>query len=179
MSTPHYHLFETELGTIGIAWRGDAVVRLLLPQRDVAAMARKLEAFGATAGEPGPAVSRIIDMIRRYCAGEDVDFSGVDVDAGDVGDMRSAIYSALRKVGHGETLTYGELAKRAGYPGMAREIGEAMGKNPVPLIVPCHRVLAAGGKIGGFSAPGGVATKEKMLRLERALPEPAQAGFGF
>ncbi|WP_374684800.1 methylated-DNA--[protein]-cysteine S-methyltransferase [Mesorhizobium sp. J428] len=80
----------------------------------------------------------------------------------------------MRKLRHGETLTYGELAERAGFPGQAQAVGQAMGKNPVPLVVPCHRVLAAGGKIGGFSAPGGAATKEKMLRLEGAIATPAQ-----
>ncbi|MGB6117153.1 MAG: methylated-DNA--[protein]-cysteine S-methyltransferase [Mesorhizobium sp.] len=179
MGMSFYHLFDTSLGTIGIAWRGNSIVRLLLPQSDLGAMARKLEGFGAHRAAPTPAVEKVIDMIRHYTAGADIDFSQVDVDAGEVGAMRTAIYGELRKVRHGETLTYGDLARRAGYPGMAREIGEAMGKNPVPLIVPCHRVVAANGKLGGFSAPGGAMTKEKMLRLERALAEPAQAGFGF
>jgi len=179
MAAHTYHLFETSLGTIGIAWRGDAITRLLLPQKDVAAMARKLEAFGANPTEPSPFVSSIIDMVRRYANGEPIEFSNVEVSAGDVGDMRAAIYAVLRTVPHGQTLTYGDLAKLAGYPGMAREIGEAMGKNPVPLIVPCHRVVAAGGRIGGFSAPGGSATKEKMLRLEGALKPPVQVGFDF
>lgn len=179
MSETHYKLFETGLGVIAIAWRDAAIVRLLLPQSDTCAMARKMEAFGAAPGEPSGNVAEIIDMVRRYADGANIDFSGVNVSAGDVGQMREAIYAALRQVPHGETLTYGQLAERAGYKGMAREIGEAMGKNPVPLIVPCHRVVAAGGKIGGFSAPGGSVTKEKMLRLEGALTPPSQAAFGF
>lgn len=179
MAELNYHLFESALGVIAIAWRDDTVVRLLLPQSDTGAMARKMEAFGATAADPAAAVTEIIEMVRRYAGGENVDFSAVNVSAGEVGEMREAIYAVLRQVPHGETLTYGDLAKRAGYPGQAREIGEAMGKNPVPLIVPCHRVVAAGGKIGGFSAPGGSVTKEKMLKLEGALARPAQAAFGF
>lgn len=179
MAEPHYHLFETALGTIAIAWRGSCIVRLLLPQSDTAAMARKMQAFRASPGEPPADIAAIISMVRRYAGGENLDFSSVNVSAGDVSAMREAIYVALRQVRHGETVTYGELAKRAGYPGQARDIGEAMGKNPVPLIVPCHRVVAAGGKIGGFSAPGGSVTKEKMLRLEGALNAPAQSAFGF
>jgi len=179
MSNLRYHLFETALGVIAIAWRGTAIVRLLLPQSDTAAMARKMEALGAIPGEPAGRIAGTVDMVRRYADGQNVDFSGVEVAAGEVGPMRDAIYAALRQVAHGQTLTYGELAERAGYKGMAREIGEAMGRNPVPLIVPCHRIVAAGGRIGGFSAPGGSATKQKMLRLEGALTPPAQAAFSF
>ena len=104
-----------------------------------------------------------------------VDLSGVD-------DFRLAIYAAARKLQFGETTTYGELAVRAGHPGLARETGAALGSNPVPLVIPCHRILAAGGKIGGFSAPGGSATKEKMLKLEGVRvgpPAPPQQSFGF
>ena len=93
------------------------------------------------------------------------------------------IYAATRKVGWGETTTYGSLAKSLGAgPEAARDVGEAMAKNPVPLIIPCHRVLAAGGKVGGFSAPGGSATKTRMLELEGVRlgpPAPAQRSFAF
>ena len=106
--------------------------------------------------------------------------SGVDLDG--VDDFRLAIYAAARKLGFGETTTYGELAKRAGRAGLPRETGQALGSNPVPLVIPCHRILAAGGKIGGFSAPGGSTTKERMLALEgvRVGPPPApQQSFAF
>ena len=111
-----------------------------------------------------------------------VDFSGVPVDLDGVDLFQRAIYQAASKLGFGETTTYGGLADAAGHPGKARETGEALGRNPVPLIVPCHRILAAGGKIGGFSAPGGSATKEKLLALEgvRVGPPPAaQKTFAF
>ncbi|HEY6631178.1 MAG TPA: MGMT family protein, partial [Rhizobiaceae bacterium] len=104
------------------------------------------------------------------------------VDLGGVDDFRLAIYEAARKLGFGETTTYGELAKRAGHDGLPRETGQALGANPVPLIIPCHRILAAGGKIGGFSAPGGSTTKQRMLALEgvRVGPPPApQQSFAF
>ena len=106
------------------------------------------------------------EALISYAVGQPVDFSRIPIAIPDVGPMREAIYATLRSVGYGETLTYGQLAERSGYPGMAREIGEAMGKNPIPIIIPCHRVLAAGRKIGGFSAPGGAKTKERLLALE-------------
>ncbi len=96
--------------------------------------------------------------------------------------FRRAIYAAALKLGHGELVTYGELADRAGFPGMARETGTALGRNPVPLVVPCHRIVAAGGKIGGFSAPGGAVTKQRLLAHERARHAStgsAQASFAF
>jgi methylated-DNA-[protein]-cysteine S-methyltransferase len=176
-------LVDTALGVIGVAWRetssGVAIVRSQLPAGDAAAteqaLTRRLDSVRA---QTLPAeIERIAGMIRRYAAGETVDFSGVEVDVGPVEPIRRAIYASLRKLSHGETLTYGELADRAGFPGLAQAVGQAMGKNPVPLIIPCHRVLAAGGKLGGFSAPGGAATKEKMLRLEHAIAEPAQGSL--
>jgi methylated-DNA-[protein]-cysteine S-methyltransferase len=127
-------------------------------------------------------IAQLIGEIRAYAAGEDVDFSAVPVDLAGIDDFRLAIYAAARKLGFGQTTTYGELAKRAGHGGLPRETGAALGANPVPLIIPCHRILAAGGKIGGFSAPGGSASKERMLELEgvRVGPPPAaQASFGF
>ena len=104
----------------------------------------------------------------RYFAGEKVDFSGFPLDLEGQDDARLEIYTAARGVGWGETVTYGELAKRLGRNDWeaARDVGQAMARNPVALIIPCHRVLAAGNKVGGFSAPGGSATKVAMLRLE-------------
>jgi methylated-DNA-[protein]-cysteine S-methyltransferase len=97
-----------------------------------------------------------------------VDFSAVAVDLDGIDDLRRRIYAVLRTIGVGQTTTYGELARAIGeteWQG-ARDVGEAMGRNPVPIVIPCHRVLAAGGKLGGFSAHGGAATKRKLLELE-------------
>ena len=157
---------------------------MALPQRDREAMERRFAAKldGAQPSEPPAAVAAAIELVRRYAEGEAVDFSNVPVDLDGVDEFRRAIYLAARKLGFGETTTYGGLADAAGHPGMARETGEALGRNPVPLIVPCHRIHAAGGKIGGFSAPGGSATKEKLLALEgvRLGPPPAaQKAFAF
>jgi methylated-DNA-[protein]-cysteine S-methyltransferase len=106
--------------------------------------------------------------MRAYFDGEVIDFSDVALDMGRASAFNAKVYTALRKVGWGQTTTYGALARTLGDPHAARAIGAAMGKNPWPLIVPCHRVLAASGKIGGFSAYGGRATKRHMLQLERA-----------
>ena len=179
-----YAIVETAIGPIGIAWSAAGIRSVALPQRDRAAMERRFTAKldGAAPGEPPPAVAAAIELIKRYAEGEAVDFSSVVVDLDGVDLFRRAIYQAARRLGFGETTTYGGLADAAGQPGKARETGEALGRNPVPIIVPCHRIVAAGGKIGGFSAPGGSATKEKLLAMEgvRVGPPPAaQQAFGF
>jgi len=188
-----YHLFETPLGWIGVAWSARGLTRVQLPERDRAATERRLIATlphaenGGTPVQRGaeelpPAIAGAVAAIARYAAGEAVDFSGIAVDMGNADEFRLAIYDAARRLGFGETVTYGELAARAGHAGLARETGQALGQNPVPLVVPCHRILAAGGKIGGFSAPGGAATKERLLELEGVRvgpPPPAQSSFAF
>jgi methylated-DNA-[protein]-cysteine S-methyltransferase len=180
--TLSYHLFETAIGWIGIGWSERGIARLLLPQRDRDAMERKLATSGARPAEPPQHIQAVIGKLRRYAAGEAVDFGDVPVDLDGVDDFRLAIYDAARKLGFGATTTYGSLAAAAGHPGLARETGAALGQNPVPIIVPCHRILAAGNKIGGFSAPGGSATKEKLLAMEGVAvgpPPKAQAAFAF
>jgi methylated-DNA-[protein]-cysteine S-methyltransferase len=180
-------VFETALGFVGIAWSEAGLTRLCLFQRDPASVERRLERLGAAgagndeSNAPGWVVALVRD-IRAYADGQEIDFSAVPVDLAGVDDFRLAIYEAARKLGFGETTTYGELAKRAGQAGLPRETGQALGANPVPLVIPCHRILAAGGKIGGFSAPGGSTTKERMLALEgvRVGPPPApQQSFAF
>ena len=112
-----------------------------------------------------PQIASVVGDIARYLAGERVDFSAIPVDLGGVDDFRRSLYEALRAVGFGTTTTYGALAKRLGLEGpeAARDVGAAMGQNPVPIVIPCHRVLAAGGKLGGFSAPGGVCHQTKII----------------
>ena len=182
-------VFETALGFMGLAWGEKGVTRLFLAEERRDSVERRLlRAAGPVAASPTPAgrmpawVEQLIAAIQAYAGGEEVDFSAVAVDLAGVDDFRLAIYAAARKLGFGETTTYGELARRAGHGGLPRETGAALGANPVPLIIPCHRILAAGGKIGGFSAPGGSASKEKMLALEGVRvgpPPPAQTSFGF
>jgi len=163
--TTHYHVFETKLGFAAIAWNDAGVTRFNLPGPKETATNRL---GGAIPAEPPPHIATIVDQAKRYFAGERIDFAAIGLDLPHVDPFRRAIYDALRKVGFGETVTYGELARRAGAnePQAAQDVGVAMARNPVPLIIPCHRVLAAGGKLGGFSAPGRTETKQKMLALE-------------
>ena len=136
---------------------------------------------GATAAQPPRHIADAVDAVKRYFAGERVDFSHVALDLAGQDDVFCEIYAAARRVAYGETTTYGGLAKAIGRADWeaARVVGEAMAKNPVALIIPCHRVLAAGGKIGGFSAPGGAQTKARMLALEGVKLEPKQTSLEF
>ncbi|MBS3650952.1 methylated-DNA--[protein]-cysteine S-methyltransferase [Pseudaminobacter sp. 19-2017] len=178
-----YTLFETRLGWIGIAWTPAGVLHLQLPESDRRSTAARLLKRGspAIAAEPPARVQEAIAAIERYAGGEKVDFSAIELDLDGSDEFRRAIYRQARSLSYGETTTYGALAESAGHPGMARETGQAMASNPVPIIIPCHRVLAAGGRMGGFSAPGGQATKRRLLEMERARPpSPAgQAAFPF
>ncbi len=181
----HYHVFETAGGFCGIAWSGAGITRFQLPTRSAAATERLLlrKVPGAEQGTPTPEVAAAVAAVQRYFTGEATDFSRFKLDLGDQDAFFEQVYAAARQVGWGRTTTYGALAKELGAgPEAARDVGLAMAKNPVALIIPCHRVLAAGGKIGGFSAPGGSAAKLRMLELEGVQVEPppsAQRSFGF
>jgi len=176
----HYHIFETARGHCGIAWSSAGISRFQLPDRSAEATERSLlrRLPGAMPGTPPPSVAETIAAVKRYFAGEKVEFSDVPLDLEGQGEFFRQVYAAARRVGWGQTTTYGTLAKELGGGWeAARDIGQAMAKNPVALIIPCHRVLAAGGKVGGFSAPGGSASKIKMLELEGVhlgAKEPAQ-----
>jgi methylated-DNA-[protein]-cysteine S-methyltransferase len=182
-TTHHYLIFETTSGFCGIAWNSVGITCLRLPTKSAAAAERLLlrRAQGAEPGAPTPAVVEAVAAVKRYFAGEETDFSGFRLDLGEQEAFFERIYAAARRVGWGHTTTYGALTKELGAgPEAARDVGQAMARNPVPLIIPCHRVLAAGGKIGGFSAPGGSATKIRMLELEGVhVEKPVQQAFGF
>jgi methylated-DNA-[protein]-cysteine S-methyltransferase len=182
-TTHHYLIFETTSGFCGIAWNSVGITCLRLPTKSAAAAERLLlrRAQGAEPGAPTPAVVEAVAAVKRYFAGEETDFSGFRLDLGEQEAFFERIYAAARRIGWGHTTTYGALTKELGAgPEAARDVGQAMARNPVPLIIPCHRVLAAGGKIGGFSAPGGSATKIRMLELEGVhVEKPVQQAFGF
>jgi methylated-DNA-[protein]-cysteine S-methyltransferase len=180
----HYHVFETAMGFCAIAWSDAGVARFQLPTKSAEAAERLIRrAVGAEPGAPAADVAAIVVSAQRYFAGEEMDFSWVQLDLAGQDAFFAQIYGALRRVGWGRTTTYGALAKEVGAGReAARDVGEAMARNPTPLIIPCHRVLAAGGKIGGFSAPGGSKTKARMLELEGVRvgpPEEAQQSFSF
>jgi methylated-DNA-[protein]-cysteine S-methyltransferase len=166
----HHHVFETALGPCGVAWNARGLCAVQLPEKTAALTERRLMAKsgGSSPAAPPPAIAAVVADIQRYLDGKRVDFSAIAVDLETLEPFRRKLYKALREIGFGATTTYGELAKRIGADEVegARDVGAAMGRNPVPIVVPCHRVLAAGGKLGGFSAPGGTATKAKLLALE-------------
>src|SRR5439155_7432165 len=180
-----YLIFETASGFCGIAWNNVGITRFQLPTRSAAAAERILlrRVPGAEPGAPISEVAEAVAAVKRYFEGEETDFSGFKLDLGVQDPFFKRIYAAARRVGWGQTTTYGTLANDLGAgPEAARDVGQAMAKNPVALIIPCHRVLAAGGKIGGFSAPGGSAAKIRMLALEGGHVAPAllaQQSFGF
>jgi methylated-DNA-[protein]-cysteine S-methyltransferase len=181
----HYLIFETAGGFCGIAWNNLGITCFQLPTRSAEATKRILlrRVPGAEPGAPAPQVAAAVAAVTRYFDGEETDFSGFKLDLGEQDPFFQRIYAAARRVGWGHTTTYGALAKELGAgPEAARDVGQAMAKNPVALIIPCHRVLAAGGKVGGFSAPGGSRAKTRMLALEGVRiepPQPAQQSFGF
>jgi methylated-DNA-[protein]-cysteine S-methyltransferase len=180
-----YAIFETVGGFCGIAWNERGVTRFQLPTRSAEATERLLlrRMPGAERGAPPPRIADAIAAVKRYFAGEETGFSGFVLDLGKQEPLFEQIYAAARAVGWGRTTTYGTVAKELGAgPEVARDVGQAMATNPVPLFIPCHRVLAAGGKVGGFSAPGGAAAKLRMLDLEGVdvTPlKPAQEAFRF
>ncbi len=181
--TSHYLIFETAFGFCGMAWNGAGVSRFQLPFRDAGATERALlrRQPDLTPDSPSTEVSETITAVQRYFDGQRIDFSGVPVDLNGQDALSRRIYAATRRLSWGEATTYGTLAKALGAgPEVARDVGQAMAHNPVPLIIPCHRVLAAGGKVGGFSAPGGSAAKARMLQLEGvrvAAPPPVQGSL--
>ncbi len=184
-NTQRYIVFETALGFCGIAWSDTGITALRLPDKTAEATERAVRrrAPDAEPGTPPPMVADVVGAVKRYFAGAVTDFADVTLDLDGQDAFFAQIYAAARRVGWGHTTTYGALTKELGAgPEVARDVGQAMAHNPVPLIIPCHRILAAGGKIGGFSAPGGAATKMKMLELEGvhlAPPPPAQRAFDF
>ena len=164
-----YCLFDTAFGLCGIAWGAGGLTRVQLPEADVAATRARLERSGAVEGEPPAALAWVLAALGAYFDGVETDFSSLAVELpADTGDERRRIYAAARSLRWGETASYGEVARRAGMPRGAQAVGQAMAANPLPIVIPCHRVLAAGDRLGGFSAYGGALTKEKLLVLERA-----------
>jgi methylated-DNA-[protein]-cysteine S-methyltransferase len=170
MATLGFTLFDTGIGRCGIAWGGRGVVGVQLPEaREAATRARLLARFPEVReASPPPAVQRALDRIAALLRGEESDLSSIALDMDRVPPFHRRVYTAARKIPPGSTLSYGEIATRIGAPGAARAVGQALGRNPFAIVVPCHRVLAAGGKVGGFSADGGITTKLRLLSIEGA-----------
>ncbi|MCI0360607.1 MAG: MGMT family protein [Planctomycetaceae bacterium] len=165
---PASFLFSTNLGWMALAWRGERIERLTIGHPSAAAAAASLDLDAATTDRRNlPAVvADLVDRLQRYSDGETVSFDDVPVDLSHLTPFQLKVVRACRKINRGRTRTYGELAVAAGSPGASRAVGSVMAKNRLPIIIPCHRVVGAGGSLGGFSAPDGLGMKQRMLRLE-------------
>jgi methylated-DNA-[protein]-cysteine S-methyltransferase len=175
-----FALFDTAIGRCGIAWGPRGIVALQLPEATPAATRARLLRNRAEAveSEPPQAVRDAITAIVTLLGGEPRDLASIDLDMGGVPDFHRRVYAIARAIPPGRTMTYGEIATRLGEPGAARAVGQALGRNPFAIIVPCHRVVAAGGRLGGFSANGGAATKRRILAIEGAgQSEPTLPGI--
>jgi len=159
-----YASFETRLGRCRIGWTANGIARVRLPEVDEARAARR--AAAEAEAEPTESVAAVIRDIAAHLSGQTRDFSSVALDWSGLDDFARRVYAATRAIPAGRTATYGEIAERIGAPGEARAVGRALGANPIPIIVPCHRVVGAGGRMVGFSAPGGTVTKTRLLALE-------------
>jgi methylated-DNA-[protein]-cysteine S-methyltransferase len=157
-------LFDTALGRCGVAWSEHGLTRVALPHADDAALRAHLAP--AVEAPPPPKVAAAIAQITAHVAGRPGALETIELDMTGLSAFHAELYAVARSIPSGQTVTYGALAIRLGKPGAARAVGQAMGKNPFPIVVPCHRVLAAHHGTGGFSAPGGVVTKAKLLAAE-------------
>jgi methylated-DNA-[protein]-cysteine S-methyltransferase len=175
-----YNIFETAIGWAGIAWGKGGLVGVRLPERDPEATRRGFARRFADASErDAPAdLAPVIEGVRALMRGEKADLSHAPLDLTCTTEFNARVYEIARSIPAGETLTYGEIAVRLGDRLLARDVGVALGQNPWPIVVPCHRVTAAGGKLGGFSAPGGARTKLKLLAIEGAAAAAQAELFG-
>ncbi|QIS16330.1 methylated-DNA--[protein]-cysteine S-methyltransferase [Nocardia arthritidis] len=174
--SPAATLFDTEIGSCAIAWSATGVIRFQLPEATPAAtrtrILRRRNGIEVTEQTPSGPIADAIAAIRAHLAGELTDLRWIPLDTSGIPEFNRAVYTVTRAIDPGHTLSYGQVADRIGAPGAAQAVGQALGRNPIPLIIPCHRVLAADHALHGFSAPGGLETKMHLLAIERT------SGFG-
>ena len=163
-------LFDTAIGACGIAWTEDALAAVQLPETTRALTRERMLRYTGRApeAEPPPFVQAAIARVQALLEGAQDDLADLPLAWSDLPEFHRKVYEVTRAIPPGQVLTYGEVAQRIGEPGAARAVGQALGKNPFAPVVPCHRVLAAGGRSGGFSAEGGALTKLRMLEIEKA-----------
>ena len=165
-------VFDTAIGTCGVRWSDRGITEVLMPRR------RELAGpHVAPADVPGP-VANAVQRMTALLDGKPCDLRDIALDDTGIDDFRRRVYAATREVLPGETVTYGQIARTIGTVSDARGVGAALGSNPFPIVVPCHRVLAASGALHGFSAPGGIATKRRILEIECAPGFTQEALFG-
>ena len=170
MTDQHFTLFDTPIGACGIEWGPRGINGVQLPMgNDEKTRARIRQRRGdISEAPPTKEVQEAIARIVKLLAGERDDLRDIALDLDGVPEFNRGVYDIARSIPPGQTLTYGDIAKRLGGVELSRDVGQALGRNPCPIVVPCHRVLAAGQKPGGFSAKGGIDTKLKMLAIEGA-----------
>ncbi|HEY0974352.1 MAG TPA: methylated-DNA--[protein]-cysteine S-methyltransferase [Solimonas sp.] len=177
MTSAGYLLFETAVGTCGLAWNADGAIRAVqLPEHTEASTRMRLQRRSSDAVEsmaPPESIRTAITRIRGLLSGVRDDLRDLPLDLNGVPPFYQAVYAIARRIPVGQTLTYGELATQLDEPGAARAVGQALGRNPIPIVIPCHRILAATGN-GGFSAHGGVNTKRRLLAIEGARLDGGQ-----
>jgi methylated-DNA-[protein]-cysteine S-methyltransferase len=168
----HYRILEVPFGSCGIAWSQRGVTRFQLPEGGKSALRARMQREGRVEWRNAlPQLAAYAEAkLQRYFKREEVDFSDLLLDLSNCTPFHTAVYDAARSIHWGRTATYGALARKVGSPRGARAVGHAMSKNPIAVIIPCHRILAAGAKIGGFSAHGGVAVKTRLLEMEGVRP---------
>jgi methylated-DNA-[protein]-cysteine S-methyltransferase len=171
MTGQSFAIFQTPIGPCGIVWGDRGITGVQLPMGNEDKTRKRLMQRNGdiTEAQPTAEVRNAIEGIVELLAGKPNDLSGVVLDLDGVPEFNRGVYDIARTIPPGKTLTYGDIAKRLGGVELSRDVGQALGRNPCPIVVPCHRVLAAGGKPGGFSANGGVVTKLKMLAIEGAV----------
>jgi methylated-DNA-[protein]-cysteine S-methyltransferase len=166
-------LFPTSFGACALAWSERGLVWFQLPEASDEKTEARVAAFVRSAeGAPPPWVREAIAQVTRYFEGANEDLSAIPVDLEQLPPFHRKVYEAMRRIGRGKVFTYAELAVASGSPQAFRAVGQAMARNPIPVVIPCHRVVAAGGKPGGFSAAGGLVTKARLLALEGASLTP-------
>lgn len=167
----YFALFDTAVGCCGIAWGDAGICGVQLPEAHTAqTRTRMRQRFpGAAEAVPDAQAQTAIRNISAMLRGEPHEVDRLDLDMRGVPAFHQRVYAVARAIAPGQTLTYGEVAARLGEPGAARAVGQALGRNPFAPVVPCHRVLAAGDKPGGFSASGGIRTKLRLLIIEGAM----------
>jgi len=166
-----FAMFESAIGACGIVWHARGIVAVQLPMSGEAKTRTRIhQRYGEIPeATPPAAVRAAIDGMIELLQGKPNDLADVVLDLAGVPEFHRGVYEIARTIPPGKTMTYGDIAKRLGGVELSRDVGQALGRNPCPIVVPCHRVLAAGGKPGGFSANGGVTTKLKMLAIEGAI----------
>lgn len=180
MASQHFAIFDTAIGPCGVVWGERGITGIQLPMGDEAKTRKRIHQRNGEVTEATPPVEvrSAIDGMIELLQGKPNDLADVVLDLDGVPEFNRGVYDIARRIPPGKTMTYGDIAKKLGGVELSRDVGQALGRNPCPIVVPCHRVLAAGNKPGGFSANGGVVTKLKMLEIEGAIVNHTPNLFG-